>query len=79
MKHLAGQNDTTIINATIEDGYLIAGLIVVAPFTTSPVTLVDLDTGIGYEIELPEELTNQPTIVALADEYLPLIQIIPHV
>ena len=76
MKHLTGINDTTIVNASIEDGFLVAGMIAVGAFVTNPTEVRDLDTGVRYLIELPEELTNQNTVTALVDEYLPLIQVI---
>lgn len=77
MRLLRADGDSTIINATIEDGYLIAGLVAISPFTPSPAEFRDLDTGVGYRVELPIELTNQPVTASLANEYLPLIQVLP--
>jgi hypothetical protein len=77
MRLLRAEGDSTIINATIEDGYLIAGLVAVSPFTPSPLVFRDLDTGVGYSLELPIELVNQPVTASLATEYLPLIEVLP--
>jgi hypothetical protein len=75
MRHLKGDGDTTLLNCSIEDGFLIAGLISVSPFTASLTEVRDIDSTTSYRIELPPELTNQPVTTAFANEYLPLIEV----
>jgi hypothetical protein len=77
LKNLRGKDDSTIVNAKIADGYLIAGLIAVAPFTPAIATFTDLDTNTSYRLELPIELANQPIHLSFANEYLPLIEVLP--
>jgi hypothetical protein len=77
MRLLRAEGDSTIINATIEDGYLIAGLVAISPFAPSPTEFRDVDTGVGYRVELPIELTNQPLTASFANEHLPLIEVLP--
>ncbi len=77
MRLLRAEGDSTIINATIDDGCLIAGLVAISPFVRSPIEFWDLYTGVGYRVELPPELINQPVTASLANEYLPLIEVLP--
>lgn len=60
------------INCSIENGDIIAGLIVVAARTSSPQLIVDLDSGLKYSVQLPEELEYQGMVTSLDDVRMPI-------
>ena len=51
------QNESVVaVDCQIDDGNLNCGLVVVNARTTSPQLIIDEDTGMKYNIQLPEEL-----------------------
>jgi hypothetical protein len=53
------------IDCTIDNGDILAGLLVVDARTSSPQTITDLATGHRYSVQLPEQVENQGLISSL--------------
>lgn len=53
------------LDCLFEDGDLICGLLVVDARTSSPQTIVDVDTGFRYKVQLPEQLESQGVTASL--------------
>lgn len=60
------QNSKVIaIDSKLDNGDIIAGLVIVDARTSSPQTIVDIDNGLRYQVQLPEELESQGVTASL--------------
>ena len=68
------QNESMLaIDCQIDDGNLNCGLVVVNARTTSPQLIIDEDTGLKYNIQLPEELEYQGLIASMDNVQMPIL------
>ena len=68
------QNESVVaIDCQIDDGNLNCGLVVVNARTTSPQLIIDEDTGLKYNIQLPEELEYQGLIASMDNVQMPIL------
>ena len=68
------QNESVVaIDCQIDDGNLNCGLVVVNARTTGPQLIVDEDTGLKYNIQLPEELEYQGLIASMDNVQMPIL------
>lgn len=68
------QNDQVVaIDCTIDNGDIIAGLVIVDARTASPQTITDLDSGLKYQVQLPEELEYQGMVTSLDNVRMPIL------
>jgi hypothetical protein len=60
------QNQKVVaIDSSIDNGDIVAGLLVVDARTSSPQTITDLSTGFRYSVQLPEQVENQGLVSSL--------------